>query len=486
VTNTNTLARPTKPTQKIQPVHFKPHHLPSPNNDGLHKLPKTKLFGLELANSTLPEAASAIVERAKNGQRSIIQFINAHCVNILKSDPEYRHALSHADILLPDGSGVSLAAKLSRTMIANNLNGTDLFPLLCDKAAKENQAIFMLGGAPGIAAAAANNMRNQIPSLHIAGARNGYFDPTEEQQMIDGINASGASILLVGMGVPYQEIWIAKNRNRINVPVVIGVGGLFDYYSGRIPRAPMVFRKAGMEWVWRLMQEPKRLAKRYLIGNPLFIIHALLYAWAARGHAEAFFRISKRALDIAISFSALLLLGPLFATLSLLIKSEDQGRAFFSQTRIGANGQPFKIWKFRTMKANAEEIKASLIAKNERDSVCFKMKNDPRITNVGRWLRRFSLDELPQLLNVLKGDMAIVGPRPALPQEVAKYDTRALKRLGGHPGLTCSWQVSGRADIPFDEQVKLDVAYLEKRSILYDLAMILKTIPAVITGKGAY
>lgn len=486
MTKSNTITREKPQREHPKPVHFKPQRPRPISVDGLNEQPKTDLFGLSLANSTLADAASAIVAKAKYGHHSIIQFINAHCVNTFRTDSEYEDALSHADALLPDGSGIALAARLSGSMIVNNLNGTDLFPALCEKAAQEGQSIFFLGGAPGIAAAAANNMRNRIPDLDVAAARNGYFNAAEEQQIIDEINASGASILLVGMGVPRQEIWIAKNRNRLHVPVVIGVGGLFDYYSGNIARAPMAFRSAGMEWVWRLMQEPKRLAKRYLLGNPLFICRAILFGWNARGYAEAAFNKSKRCIDILSSSAALLALAPVFAAISLLIKMEDGGDVFFSQTRIGADGHPFKIWKFRTMKKNAEEIRASLLEQSDRDSVCFKMKNDPRITKVGKWLRRFSLDELPQLFNVFKGDMAIVGPRPALPQEVAKYDRQALKRLGGSPGLTCSWQVSGRADIPFDEQVKLDVEYLDKRSILTDLMMIIKTVPAVISGRGAY
>lgn len=486
MTHSATITRKTKLSDNRRRLHYSNGHFSIRADDGLHIRPETNLFGLPLTNSTLSEAAVAIVERAKNGQRSIIQFINAHCVNILKSDLEYCRALSRADALLPDGSGISLAAKFSKKKVANNLNGTDLFPVLCQTAATEGQAIFLFGGTPGIAAATAKNMRNTQPGLKIAGARNGFFNPEEEQSIIDEINASNATILLVGMGVPRQEIWIAKNRNRINIPVILGVGGLFDYYSGRIPRAPLAFRKLGMEWSWRLMQEPRRLAKRYLFGNPLFVCHALVFAWTARGHAEAYAKASRRTLDLSIALLALVLLGPLFAALSLLITTTDRGPTFFRQTRIGADGKPFTMWKFRTMTVNAEGEMAELVSKNERDSICFKMKKDPRITKVGAWLRRFSMDELPQIFNVLKGEMSIVGPRPALPQEVAKYDSHAMKRLKGNPGLTCSWQVSGRADIPFNEQVELDIAYLEKRSIFTDLKMILKTVPAVVTGKGAY
>lgn len=454
--------------------------------DAIDAREPTRLFGLPLVNADPEEAAYAIVQRAARGARSTIAFINAHCVNTLKSDPTYARALSHADALLPDGSGLSLAARMAGKRIANNLNGTDLFPLICREAAAEEQGLFLLGGQPGVAAAASATMRQMVPGLDICGSRHGFFSSDEEDALIARINSSGASILMVGLGVPHQEKWIARNRDRIDVPVILGVGGLFDYYSHRIPRAPQWMRSIGQEWVWRLMQEPRRMAGRYLLGNPLFIGRAIAHAWEARGHADRYAAASKRSLDLAIALCACALLGPLFAALCLLITLDDRGPVLFRQTRIGANGKPFKMWKFRSMAVDAERRRADLLASSERDGVCFKMKRDPRITRVGGWLRRLSLDELPQLFNVLRGEMSIVGPRPALPQEVLTYSHRARLRLQGAPGLTCSWQVSGRAEIPFEQQVEMDIAYLEKRSLVGDIALIARTVPAVVSGRGAY
>lgn len=454
--------------------------------DALTANPPTKLFGLPLVNQTLAATAAAIVDRAVNRQSSNIQFINAHCINNLRNDAEYARALSQADTLLPDGSGLSLAAKLAGVSVAANLNGTDLFPLLCAEAAAKGVAIFMLGGKPGIAEAAGVAMREATPGLRIAGVHHGYFDPSDEDEIIDMINASGASILLVGFGVPRQEIWLAKNKARLELPVVLGVGGLFDYYSGRIPRAPLILRQTGLEWIWRFAQEPRRLARRYTIGNMSFVARAIAHAWQVRGHAERYTKASKRSLDLAIALTALILLGPLFAAVCLLITLEDRGPIFFKQTRIGKNGKPFRMWKFRSMCVDAEARRAALLAKSERDSVCFKMKRDPRITRVGGWLRRMSLDELPQVLNVVRGEMSIVGPRPALPQEVLEYDDWARERLTGLPGITCTWQVSGRANIPFEQQVELDIDYVRRPSVGRDIWLILRTVPAVITGRGAY
>jgi len=446
----------------------------------------SSLFGLDLASGTLTQVADALVQAAARKEKAVIQFINAHCINILQKDEKYKEALHNADILLPDGSGLRIAAKLAGTNVPQNLNGTDLFPELCSAAAKAGESIFLLGGGPDIARQAGNAMKEQYETLDIAGTAHGFFTAKEETQLINQINKSGASILLVGLGVPHQEKWIAQNKDRLNVPVIAGVGGLFDYYSGRIARAPQWLRQRGGEWLWRLKCEPRRLAGRYVVGNARFMAHAAIHALSARGIIESYIKASKRSLDLSIALLALVLLGPLAAALCLLITLEDRGSPIFRQTRIGENGKPFKIWKFRSMYQDAEARKAELTEQNERDAVCFKMKADPRITRVGKLIRRTSIDELPQILNVLSGDMSIVGPRPALPDEVLSYQPRERKRLAGKPGLTCTWQVSGRADIPFDQQVEMDVEYLERISLGEDLSLIARTVPAVLTGKGAY
>ncbi len=465
---------------------FDSGRFPAPQPDRLDLQKPTRLFGVPLVNSDLDGAAKAIVARAARKERSIIHFLNAHCVNMLKARPDYSRALAVADAVLPDGSGLALAGRMAARTFQANLNGTDLFPHLCRHAAKAGQPLFLLGGAQGVATAVDHSMKQMHPGLQIAGCATGYFSLDQEADLIDRINGSGASILLVGMGVPLQEIWIARNRSRLTVPIIMGVGGLFDYYSNRIPRAPKALRKVGMEWIWRLMQEPRRLARRYLIGNPVFVGHAMAHAWAVRGLSIKLKAISKRGFDVVMSVLALLGLSPLFALIALIIKLEDRGPIFFRQVRIGTKGKPFSMWKFRSMAVDAEQRRLDLLDQSDRDATCFKMKRDPRITKIGALLRRFSLDELPQILNIVKGEMSIVGPRPALPQEVITYTDRSRNRLKGMPGLTCTWQVSGRADISFDEQVELDINYLENHSLMEDLKLIAKTLPAVVIGKGAY
>jgi len=195
----------------------------------------------------------------------------------------------------------------------------------------------------------------------------------------------------------------------------------------------------------------------------------------------------KRTLDILLSLFFLILLSPVFLFTAIAIVVEDSGPIFYTQTRIGKDGKPFDFYKFRSMLVQAEQKKDELFRNNEsKDGVIFKMKKDPRITKIGRFIRKFSIDELPQLLNVLKGDMSLVGPRPPLPEEVNKYSLEDRKRLHIKPGITCIWQVSGRSDIPFNRQVELDKQYISSQSFWKDLLILLKTIPAVITGKGAY
>lgn len=195
----------------------------------------------------------------------------------------------------------------------------------------------------------------------------------------------------------------------------------------------------------------------------------------------------KRLLDILISAAALVALSPLLLLVAAAVKVTDGGPVLFWQTRIGKWGKPFRFPKFRSMVVNAEALRKKLEATNMHgDGVTFKMKNDPRITSVGRIIRKTSIDELPQLWCVLKGEMSLVGPRPALAAEVARYSLDDRRRLDAVPGLTCTWQVEGRSDIPFPEQLRLDVEYIERQSVVEDFRLILKTIPAVIAGRGAY
>jgi len=260
----------------------------------------------------------------------------------------------------------------------------------------------------------------------------------------------------------------------------------------------------------------EELHRRYGSGSFLrqLRFYRKKYAWVAIVGGA---RVLKRAVDIVVASMMLVALLPIFLLVASFIKLTDRGPALFWQTRVGRWGREFPFPKFRSMVANAEEIKKRMeelmklpkeelarlteqmggldtrtrriltAMKNDHsDSITFKMKDDPRVTWIGKIIRKGSIDELPQLWSVLKGDMSLVGPRPPVPREVAQYTLADRRRLDATPGLTCFWQVEGRGDIPFKQQVELDVKYLESQSFWLDIKLLLKTVPAVLIGKGAY
>jgi exopolysaccharide biosynthesis WecB/TagA/CpsF family protein len=471
-----------------------------------------EMFDLRIENTTLDAAAESLVEAAKEGRRQRVAFLNAHVINSAAADSAYARVLDGADRLYADGSGMALAARMFGHRLVDNVNGTDLLPLLCAAAARAGQKIFLLGGKPGVALEAAMTLGRMGYGDVVAGTHHGYVKRggAEESEAIAAVNESGASILLVGMGVPVQDVWIARNFEKLAPAVVLGVGGLFDFFAGSVSRAPAFLRSVGMEWTWRLAQEPSRMWRRYLVGNVTFLIRAFFEALGKRLSASsipdalaaraALFQAAtrtrlaamippaaKRALDVAAASMALMLLGLPLLIVAMLIKLESPGPALFRQTRVGRNGKPFTMFKFRSMHINADAMHAALSGNSADPHLLrFKAKQDPRVTRIGRFIRKASIDELPQLWNVLKGDMSIVGPRPALPSEVARYSLADRDRLLVKPGITCTWQVNGRADIDFVGQVELDREYVKKFSILKDLLLMIRTIPAVLTARGAY
>jgi exopolysaccharide biosynthesis polyprenyl glycosylphosphotransferase len=193
----------------------------------------------------------------------------------------------------------------------------------------------------------------------------------------------------------------------------------------------------------------------------------------------------KRAFDIALSSTMLVLLFPLLFVVAVAVKLESRGPVLFRQQRVGLRGRPFAMLKFRSMVVDAEARQAALMAQNEQSGPVFKMARDPRVTRVGRFIRRYSIDELPQLVNVLRGDMAVVGPRPPLASEVERYEAWQRRRLSVRPGITCGWQVSGRNKIGFEEWMLLDLHYIDNWRFQHDLALVLKTVPAVLGANGA-
>lgn len=470
-------------------AEFKPNTSAAFTTQGYRVGPTANVLGLDLLSMSPSDVVDTLVERVEQRLKTRIAFLNAHCANVAAGDWQYRQALESCAAILPDGIGIEMASILGGDALEHDLNGTDLFPKLCQAFARTNKSIFLLGGRPGVADATARAAVAQCPGLQVAGTQHGYFGPQDEDKIIDQINRSKPDAVFVAMGVPVQDTWLARVATRIDAPLLAGVGGLFDFVSGATRRAPAWMRKSRLEWVYRLIQEPRRMWKRYLLGNVTFVARAIGHGWERR-KAQRSRSISqglKRMLDLSASALAIAGLSPLLLLTAIAIRMESRGPVLFRQQRVGKDGEVFEMLKFRSMFVDAEARLAQLMENNDRDDgVTFKLKQDPRVTRIGRWIRKYSIDELPQLFNVWRGEMSLVGPRPALQREVDKYSPQDLKRLGGKPGITGIWQVSGRADIPFQQMVEMDVDYLNTRSLLTDISILARTPLAVITARGAY
>lgn len=245
-----------------------------------------RVFGLPCTDTSLEAAAEHLATCAQTGTTRHVAFVNAHCLNQSVGDPLLLRALQRADILFADGIGMHLASRLHGHRLDYNVNGTDLFPFLCNCAESAGIVIGLLGGAPGVARRCAEVIRQRNPNLQIAYVHNGLIEPGTDDQVIAAINASGAELLMVAMGVPLQERWVLDHGESLNAPVVISVGGLLDFVSGDVQRAPPFMRKLGMEWMFRLYVEPHRLFRRYVLGNPIFLARALRFAVTGRLWAQ--------------------------------------------------------------------------------------------------------------------------------------------------------------------------------------------------------
>ncbi|MFH0959952.1 MAG: WecB/TagA/CpsF family glycosyltransferase [Pseudomonadota bacterium] len=234
-----------------------------------------RILGIPIDNLTMDQAVGAILKWVGEPGSKQVCFVNADCANIAYKDGDYLEVLRKADLCLADGVGLKLAGKLLSQDIAQNVNGTDMFPILCERISGTQGKLFLLGSRPEVVQGVVDWINKNHPGVQLAGYHHGYFTPDEELEIIESIRDSGARLLLVAFGAPKQDVWINQHLGELRVGVAIGVGGLFDFYSGRLPRAPLWMREIGIEWLYRMIQEPGRLWKRYLIGNCVFIFRVL-------------------------------------------------------------------------------------------------------------------------------------------------------------------------------------------------------------------
>ncbi|MBX7172154.1 MAG: WecB/TagA/CpsF family glycosyltransferase [Pyrinomonadaceae bacterium] len=238
---------------------------------------KIKVLGLPINNTSMKEAVDLISEKLHStGSAVQFCFVNADCANLSVKNTEYKAVLNRAQFVFADGIGMKIAGKLLKTGIKQNVNGTDLFPRLCEKLSGTGKKIFLLGAKPKIADAVANWVKTNFPETEVCGTQHGYYSSEDEPRILQKINESQTDLLLVAFGAPRQDVWIAENLPNLKIKAAIGVGGLFDYFSGRIPRAPQWLREMGLEWFFRFYQEPRRMWRRYFLGNFVFLSRVIL------------------------------------------------------------------------------------------------------------------------------------------------------------------------------------------------------------------
>jgi N-acetylglucosaminyldiphosphoundecaprenol N-acetyl-beta-D-mannosaminyltransferase len=240
-----------------------------------------QLLGVRIANLTTSAAIDRIVQTVAEGRQARISFVNADSLNKAFKDRAFRATLNGSDLVLADGIGIKLGARLTEQHIRENVNGTDLFPRLCERMAAQGLRLYLLGAKPDVAELVGDWVALHHPGVQVAGTRNGYFQDADVPAICAAIREARTDVLLVALGAPRQEQWIAAHAAESGARVAIGVGGLFDFYSGKIPRAPVWMREVGIEWVYRLLQEPRRMMKRYLLGNALFVVRVLRYGRCA-------------------------------------------------------------------------------------------------------------------------------------------------------------------------------------------------------------
>lgn len=407
-----------------------------------------------------------IQARARTRSSLRLAWVTAHQARRIPESWQDIRAIQHFDALIADGHTMQAAARLGRAKLGANTSFAPLFMPLCRALADDGQRLFIVGGQPGEAPELANRLKRMMPRLRIAGTHPAGFQQAADGRVAARIRRSRANLVILAGRNPEQDQRLSELVQHLDTPVVLRIGALPPLQAVTSAQITEGLASASVS---RL----ETIAAAWEAGR------------SARGAAVS--RFLKRALDVSIASLAVAGLSPLMISTALAIRLESRGPALFRQTRTGENGKPFTMYKFRSMHTDAEARLAALMKKNDRnDGVTFKLRQDPRITRIGHFIRKFSIDELPQLLNVIKGDMSLVGPRPALPREVDLYSVHDKGRLSGKPGITGIWQVSGRADIPFQKMVEMDIDYLKTRTIWTDIILLARTPLAVLAAKGAY
>lgn len=505
---------------------------------------KVDFLGLSFDRVTMDQAVARIEEFIREGTPHKIFCPNVALLIRSRKNEQLRRIYETCDLLPADGMGIYYASRLLGDPVPEMVSAVILFFRLVERAAEKGYRLYLFGTKQEILENAVDNLKRQYPTLNIVGCRNGYFTPDDEPQIVQQIARARPDILFVGMSSPLKERFVEQNLERMGVPVCLGVGGTFDVAAGVYKLAPVWMRKLALEWVYRLIQEPRRMWKRYLTTTSIFLClvfkaflsrrlfarlrpakgisgapvtgkpleareqydsdspskdslemsatdgsllqvrRTLMEDTQLRQRRFSNFQLRlKRLLDIGVSATSLIILSPLFTLIALAIKLTSPGPVLYRWRVIGRDGRPFVGYKFRTMVPNADRLKERLLDKSEMTGPVFKIKSDPRVTPVGRILRKFSLDELPQLWSVLKGDMSLVGPRPVGPHEWEHFEDWQRPKLSVTPGMICLWHIRGKPK-EFNEWIKLDLEYIDSWSIWLDIKLLFGAAWYVLSGRN--
>lgn len=401
----------------------------------------TYIFNVKLSSLNYQEICRQIDIWIKNKQKKYICVAAVHLVMECQDDEKLRQGVNQAGIVTTDGMPLVWFSKIHGQK-SERIYGPELMLKICRLAEKRSYRLYFLGGSKGQSLYLKQKLTKKFPQIKIVGYKDTPFKKITKKDnkgIIKDINNKKAQIVFVGIGCPVQEQWMFDNSKFVNANVLIGVGAAFDFICGYKKQAPKWMQKNGLEWLFRLFQEPRRLFYRYTILNTRFTFIAV---------KEIFMFFLKKII--------------------------------FYQPRIGKNGREFTMYKFRTMYKGADKDQKKYQKLNEADGPVFKIYNDPRYTKLGKFLAHTGLDELPQIINVLKGEMAIVGPRPLPTGEAVKLKKWQKKREKVLPGITSPWIVNGHHKIAFDDWMKSDLWYVENKSFFLDLQIIWQTFWMII------
>jgi len=487
--------------------------------------PKSRfVLGMRVDGTSYAAATSMIIQWAKQGESRYVCEVPVNMVMESYDCAEHQAVINRADLVTPGGMPIVWVLRRLGLRGQQRVYGPELTMQICEAAARHGLPVGFYGGTKTALALLVRRLQERYPGLRVAYAYSPPFrapTPDEENATIADIWRSGCRILFVGLGCPKQECWMARHRGRIPA-VMVGVGAAFDFISGTKPQAPHWMQRLGLEWLFRLCTEPRRLWHRYAWHNPRFV--ALVgwqlastrwhkrsrepraqpttpYAGAQSGFAgvgidiqglERSLRrkrvqlILKRVFDWAAAAVILLVLAPALLLIALLVRVSSRGRVIFSQPRVGYRERAFVMYKFRSMRIEPDPTSAAAQQSAAAQGLLLKRDHDPRVTLIGRFLRSTSLDELPQLLNVLKGEMSLVGPRPLVSFMLGPYPEFRKARSLVRPGITGLWQVRDReGNTSAVPMMPHDLEYVRRLSLWLDLEILLRTFFVVVSRKGA-